>query len=94
MTERLSELAARREQLIAQGAELRGEFARNLEPWRQPAEWVDKAVASVAYLKAHKAVVGLTVAAMATARPRAFLRWLRRGWFAWRVVRVLARRNV
>lgn len=81
----LSELAARREKLVAQAALQRAMLAQSLVPWPARLVWVDRGIAAVKYLRRYPAAlagVGLLVAAL---RPLRAAGWLQRGFILWQV---------
>lgn len=91
MKTRLVKLAAERELLIARSDEQRAALSRQVETWRRPAAVVDQGAAVVAYLDSHPQSVAVVTALIAALWPRRTVKWVSRGWFAWRLVRTLAR---
>ena len=89
MSKRLIELAERRQRLIALAASQRSEFSRNLSPLKAGCAVADKGVKAVRYLQQHPALVAGGVGLMVALRPRKAFNWLKRGWFAWRMVQKL-----
>jgi hypothetical protein len=92
VSKRLIELAERRERLIALAALQRSGFSRNLSPFKAGCAVADKGVMAVRYLQQHPALVAGGVGLLVALRPRKAFGWLRRGWFAWRVVQKLRQR--
>lgn len=92
MSKRLIELAERRERLVALAASQRSEFSRNLSPLKTGCAIADKGVMAVRYLQQHPALVAGGVGLLVALRPRKALNWLKRGWFAWRMVQKLRQR--
>lgn len=91
MSERLIRLRARRAVLIARIQVQRGELYQRLLPWRRPLAMADRAWGAFRYLQQHPAVVMGIGFAVAVARPRRALIWVRRGWLAWGLIRRLNR---
>lgn len=84
----LLRLAQRREHLIAQAASQRTALAQSIEPWRIPLALADQGLAALRFFKGHPTwVVGGVL--LATLRPGFFGKWLRCGWFTWRVLHKL-----
>jgi hypothetical protein len=92
VSKRLIELAERRERLVALAALQRSEFSRNLSPLKAGCAVADKGVMALRYLQQHPALVAGGVALLVALRPRKAFGWLRRGWFAWRLVQKLRQR--
>lgn len=92
MSRRLIELAERRERLIALAASQRSEFSRSISPFKAGFAVADKGVMAVRYLQAHPALVAGGVGLFVALRPRKAFAWMRRGWFAWRMVQKLRQR--
>jgi hypothetical protein len=81
---RLAQIHARREHLLVTAAAQREELALLLEPWRAPLAVADRAVAVVAYVRAHPSIVLVAVAALVVLSPRRAFRWARRAFGVWR----------
>ncbi len=92
MSKRLIELAERRERLVALAAMQRSEFSRNLSPVKLGCSVADKGIAVARYLQQHPAMVAGGVGLLVALRPRRAIYWLKRGWFAWRMVQKLRQR--
>lgn len=86
-TDRLIELARRKERLIARAAQQRADLAIAGSRWRKPFAIADRGIAVVAYLRAHPLVLALAVAGVAAAGWRNLPRWIGRGFFVWRAWR-------
>lgn len=84
-----TQLTERRERLIAEAAAQRATLARCIEPWRAPLAVADKGVSALHFLKQHPALLAGGGILLAALRPVRVVRWLRRGWVAWRVLRGL-----
>jgi hypothetical protein len=92
VSKRLIELAERRERLVALAASQRSEFSSNLAPLKIGCAIADKGIMAVRYLQQHPALVAGGVGLLVALRPRKAIGWLRRGWFAWRMVQKLRQR--
>jgi hypothetical protein len=92
VSKRLIELAERRERLVALAALQRSEFSRNLSPLKTCCAVADKGVLALRYLQQHPALVAGAVGLLVALRPRKAFSWLKRGWFAWRLVQKLRQR--
>jgi len=92
MTNRLIELAERRERLVAKAALQRAELSGHLVPWKSVCAVADKGVSSVRYLQQHPVWVAAALTFVVALRPRKAFRWMSRGWMAWKMVRKLRQR--
>lgn len=97
MNDKLTRLAARREQLIAQAATQRMALAQSIEPWRAPLALADQGLAVVHLIKSRPAWLVGAALLLAVVRPAGLRsgrigKWLRRGWVTWQVVRNLRSR--
>ncbi len=92
MNEKLAQLAQRRERLIAQAAQQRAALAESAQAWRGPFALADRGLAALRYLKQHPLWVVGGVAVAVALRPRGAMKWLGRGWAAYKVVRSLRAR--
>jgi hypothetical protein len=92
MNAKLTQLAARREYLIAKAAAQRIALAQNLEPWRIPLARVDRGLAALHFLKRHPAWLVGGGALLAVLQPGRVLSWLRRGWIGWQMLSGLRRK--
>ncbi len=89
VTDKLDQLRARREELVARAAAQRGDFRENLEPLRQPLARVDQALEVIGYVRRHPSLLaGAAVVAVILGRGPAG-KWLGRGWLAWKTVQSL-----
>jgi hypothetical protein len=98
MNSNLIRLAERRQYLVALAAAQRTALAKNIEPWRVPLARIDQGVAAfqgVAALRAIKRnpvwIIGGGVLLAALLRGNS-MKWLRRGWVAWQMLRGLRSR--
>lgn len=89
MRKKSTQLAERREHLIAQAAAQRLILAQNLAPWRAPLARVDQGLAVLNYLKHHPAWIIGAGAALTALRPGRAFKWLRLGWVSWQSWRKL-----
>lgn len=84
MNARLIELAERRATLIARAATQRNDLAWATSPLRTISSAIDQGIAIAGYLKQRPLLLAGGIAAVVLLRPRFFLKWLKRGWLAWR----------
>jgi hypothetical protein len=93
-TERLSEIARRKERLIAASARQLAGLAAELGAWQKPFEVIDRSIAGMRFMKAHPALMLTGLMVVAVLGRRSLLRWAGRGllvWRGWRALQVLAR---
>lgn len=91
MNAKLTELAMRRERLVARSAEQRSALAGNARGLQAPLQVADRALSIIAFVRRHP-LITLAGGALAFAlRPRRAGLWLRRGWLLWRLARVVER---
>ena len=83
MTPRLVELALKKQRLQIRSAALRQEFAAQTRVWRPAFALANRGQAAWLWLRRHPALPVALLVALLVARPRAVLRWARRGFFAW-----------
>ena len=83
--DRLLQLAARKAQLVERARQQRVNFAGAVAGFEGPAHIVDRAVQGVQYLKRRPLVAAGVVVALVAVRPRAIVRMVSHGWFAWRI---------
>ena len=89
MNGRLTELAERRERLVAQAAAQRTALAQNAAPWRAPLALADRGVEALRTIRRHPAwLLGATLLLVAV-RPGRAGRWTRFAWVGWKVGRKL-----
>lgn len=91
MNVKLTRLAERRAQLIAQAAAERAVLAQSVEPWRTPLAWADRGLEAIQVFRRHPVwmVGGVAAIALLGARFSRAGKWLRRGWITWQVVQKL-----
>lgn len=91
-------LAEQRERLIKLAAAQRIALAQNIEPWRAPLARVDQGLAALRAIKRNPAwIIGGGVLLAALLRGNRLrgnsIKWLRRSWMAWQVLRGLRRKK-
>jgi hypothetical protein len=89
MNDKLNQLAARRERLIAQAASQRTALAMNIESWRRPLQLADQGLAALHFVKRHPFWMGGIVIMLTALRPGRLGEKLRRGWITWQVMHKL-----
>lgn len=89
MSQRLIQLAERRERLVARIAAQRSELSRNLFPLKAGCAVADKGLQALRYMQQHPALVAGGVGMLVAMRPRKAFAWLKRGWLAWRMIKKL-----
>lgn len=95
-TDSLTELARRKEHLIARAGLQRMTIAVSCLQLQKPLRMVDRGIVVVRYLKAHPLVLAVGVAAAAAIGRHNLLSWVGRGlfvWRAWRSVRLWPRKS-
>jgi hypothetical protein len=86
MSEKLIHLAERRAALIARSAHQRETLAQAAEAWRKPLSLADRGISALRHLAGHPLLMAGAVALVAVLRPRRqMIRWVQRGWLAWRI---------
>lgn len=96
-TDKLIEVARRKERLIARGEQQRIVISVACLRLQTPLGVLDRGIAVARYLKAHPLVLGAGVAVVAIVGRRNLLRWVGRGlfvWRAWRSVDTWARKSI
>jgi YqjK-like protein len=91
MNPRLLEIALKRQRLQLQAAQQRLELRRTLGEFAPLFAVVSTLRSGMAYFKQHPEWLVGAALMMAVARPRAVLRWLRRGFIAWQFARQVRR---
>ena len=89
MNSTLTQLAKRREYLVAQAAIQRTALAQNAAPWRVPLALADRGVEAIRTIRRHP-VLG-AVLMLAALRPGRAGKWTRFAWVGWQVGRGLFR---
>ena len=85
----ISHFAQRRGEMIAQAAKQRVALAQQLQDWRRPIAWVDRAWTFIRYLISRPLLGALPLALFAFRRPRLLLRWFNRGWLVKKILQKL-----
>jgi hypothetical protein len=83
------ELALQKQRLQLQSAALRNTFAEHALALQPVFGLADRGRAAVLWLRRHPALPVAGLVALLVARPRAVLRWARRGWLVWLILRKL-----
>ncbi|MHB1083469.1 MAG: YqjK family protein [Thiobacillus sp.] len=90
MNNKRAQLAARRQQLVAQAAAQRSTLAYNLEPWRARLALADRGVAVLRYIGRTPALMMAGGALLLVfLRPGRAGKWLQRGLLVWQIGRRL-----
>ena len=93
MNQKLTQLAERRRQLVAQAAAQRTALANNMQPWRSRLALVDRGVAVFRTIGRHPGwIVGAALLLVAL-RPRRAGKWLQRSLLVWQIGRRLRSRT-
>lgn len=83
------QLQARKDRLLARSAALRGTLAREAAAWERPLGVADGVLVLARWAHAQRWwLIGAGALLLAT-RPKRAVRWLRRGWWVWRLSRRL-----
>lgn len=88
--QRLAQIRARRERLVAKAAVEREAMGMTLAPLSGPLAVADRGVSAVTYLRDHPAIVFVASAAFVVLSPRRAFRWARRAYALWRGYRLVA----
>lgn len=91
MNKKLTHLAERRRQLIAQAAAQRTALAHDMAPWRARLALADRGVAVLRYIGRHPVLIVGAALLLAALRPQRAGKWLQRGWLVWQIGRRLRR---
>ncbi len=91
MNSKLTQLAERRQQLVAQSDAQRAILADTLEPWRTRLAQVDRGVAVLRYVRRHPVLMVGASLLLAALRPKRVGRWLQHGLMVWQLGRRLRR---
>lgn len=92
MPERITEVVARRERLIAKAALQRETLARDAQAWVPAVRVVDRAWSGVVWLREHPHLLLVAAGVMLVLRPRRTLRWSLRAFSVWQAYRRLSAR--
>ena len=91
MNNKLAQLAARRQHLVAKAADQRVALALNIEPWRARLIVVDRGVAVLRYIGRIPVLMVSAASLIVALRPGRIDKWLQRGLMVWQVGRRLRR---
>lgn len=89
MSQREIELALKKQRLQFRSAALRDQLAADAAGLHPLFHTLDRIQGGVRWLGRHPHWVVAGLVALLVARPKAFLRWGRRSWFAWQTLRRL-----
>ena len=93
MNQKLTQLAERRRQLVAQAAAQRTALADNMAPWRSRLALVDRGLAVFRTIGRHPGWIVGAALLLVVLRPRRAGKWLQRGLLVWQVGRRLRSRT-
>lgn len=79
----VTELAARKQQLLIRSAELRVTLAHQSQTLQGPLAWADQAVSGTRWLRNHPQWSLGALGLLAVLRPRRALAWAGRLWWGW-----------
>ena len=89
MNPRQQRLWMRRQELLRQSSELRTRLQVHVQGLQPVLRGADRAWLAGLWLRDHPLVPAAAVFLLALRRPRGLLRWARRGWSAWQLLRRL-----
>jgi hypothetical protein len=87
MNPKLVELALRKQRLQLRSAEERDALVRHAQALTPVFRGVDRVVDGVRWARDNAPILSGIGIFVLVARPRAAIRWLRRGWMGWQLVR-------
>ena len=87
MNPKLVELALRKQRLQLRSAEARDALVRNAQALTPVFRGVDRVVDGVLWARDNAPILSGVAIFVLVARPRAALRWARRGWVGWQLFR-------
>lgn len=87
MNPRLLELALKKQRLQLKASAQRLQLAQQLQAWAPAFAAADAACAAARWLGTHPQWLVGAAAVLLVVKPRAFFRWLSRGFFAWQALR-------
>lgn len=94
MNDKLIQLAARRNGLIAQAEAQRAALAQVIEPWRKSMLLADRGLPALDFIKRHSHLfIGGSVTLFTALRNNPAGKWLRHGWVVWQTIRKLRSRT-
>jgi len=91
MSPELVELALRKQRLQLKSADLRTDFVRHTRTFTPLFHGIDRVADSLRWARDNAPLLSGLGVFLLVARPRTVLRWARRGWFGWQLVRRVRR---
>jgi hypothetical protein len=88
-TERLTEIARRKESLVAKSGRERAALVSEFGVWQKPVDVIEQGLAAARFLKSHPLLVVAAMVVVAALGRRKLLRWAGQGLVAWRAWRTL-----
>lgn len=88
-TARLTEIARRKERIVASIGREREMISAEFRAWQKPLEVLDRGIAATRFLRAHPVLVAAAIALAAILGRHSLLRWAGRGLVVWRSWRAL-----
>ena len=91
-TKRLTEIARRKESLVARCGSQRAALAAEFGAWQKPIDVIDHGIAAARFLKSHPLLMAAAMVVVAVLGRRKLVRWAGQGlvvWRAWRTVQEL-----
>lgn len=92
MNSKLTQLAERRDHLVAQAAAQRTALAQNAAPWRAPLALADRGVEALRTIRRHPGLLLGAALLLVALRPGRAGKWTRFAWVGWQVGRRVLRR--
>jgi len=92
MNSKLTQLAERREYLVAQAAGQRTALAQNVAPWRAPLALADRGLEALRTIRRHPGLLLGAALLLVALRPGRAGKWTRFAWVGWQVGRRFLRR--
>lgn len=91
MNHTLTQLAERREHLLALIAAQRTALAQDMATWHAPLALADHGVAALRYIRRHPALSMGGILVIAALRPHHAGKWMMRAWLLWQLGRKFIR---
>lgn len=92
MNKKLTQLVARRQDLVTAAADQRTRLAQSVQVWRAPLARVGRGIAAFHYIRRHPALLGGFFLIIAVLRPRHRGKWLKIGVLGWQLGRKLLKK--